>query len=326
MAGLDSLPDATAVARIVMAATGEAPADLRIVARGTTSLCWQATTAERTYAVLIELPAEARVDHARFEAAAAVLEALHPLTAHCPTFIATSRSPGMPPSLAGGLPWLVVTWVEGGSVREMTREVARDLGSLLRVLHSLPAVGFGVLDDTRDAIRGREETYREGVIARWWTDLWPYDGRPLVAHRLVEVAPHLVLQAAALREQLLAYDRIPAGTLCHADLHADNILVHEGRLAGLIDFNECAVAPPAFDLASFAHYHGWDATHELLQAYEANSILREIRLAEAQQLAVALALYRIEQYATREPAPSRLHGMIAFLAETLPLASRRMEA
>ena len=36
----------------------------------------------------------------------------------------------------------------------------------------------------------------------------------------------------------------------HGDLHPGNVLVHEGRLAALIDFGDVTVGDPAYDLAS----------------------------------------------------------------------------
>jgi hypothetical protein len=58
----------------------------------------------------------------------------------------------------------------------------------------------------------------------------------------------------------------------------------------------------------------------LLEGYTSNSILREIRLAEAHQLAVMLALQKVDKHRGNE---ERLAQAVAFLEETLPLAVRR---
>jgi len=62
----------------------------------------------------------------------------------------------------------------------------------------------------------------------------------------------------ALAAQLQAFlDTLPPlvpaeSVLLHADLTADNILVHEGRLAGFIDFADAFVGPWTYELAATA--------------------------------------------------------------------------
>jgi len=325
------MPDAPTVARIVIAATGESPNALRIVGQGVTAVAWRADADGGSYSVLVALPVETYADQypeagPRFEARFAVQTALHARDPRCPEPIATNRGPGIPPSLEG-IAWMVSTWAEGDALEgPMPDAVARDLGEAVAQLHRVPSAGYGMLADTAEAIRGAASDPGEGFTSRWGAEAWPYNGLPLSTHPIVQTAPHLVMPAAALREQLLAYADVPARAVCHTDLSRPNYLVEDGRLSAIIDFGDAAIVPPAVDIASFAFYEVWDATERFLEGYASNSVLRDIRRAEAQQLAVVLALQKIQKHAKRRPDTERLQRAITFLEATLPLASRRSDA
>lgn len=331
MGGLDSLPDAPAVARIVIAATGASPSDLRIVGQGVTAIGWRADTDQGAYCVLVAIPPETYQDEypdagARFEARSAVLSALRQSEVRCPEPVATNRSPGIPASL-GAIPWMVTSWVEGEpAASPVSAGIAREVGEVVRALHALPSEGYGMLQDTVEAIRGREDSPGADFTSRWGVELWPYDGRPLMAHPLVRAAPHLVPAVGELREQLLAYADVPARAVCHTDLNASHFLIRDGRLTGLIDFGDVAIVPPAFDIASFAFYEGWETTEHFLEGYASNRVLRDLRRAEAYHLGVVLALQKVHKHTVRRPDAERLRRAVAFLEATLPLASRRMDA
>ncbi len=81
MPGLTSMPDAPTVARIVIAATGESPNELRIIGSGVTAVGWRADTDGGSYCVLVATPRESYVedhplDEPRFAARAEVLASL----------------------------------------------------------------------------------------------------------------------------------------------------------------------------------------------------------------------------------------------------------
>ena len=333
MRGLDSLPDAATVAQIVIAATGESPDDLRIVDRGVTAVGWWVEAPGGPYCVLVGLPPQmAGVEQAeigpQFEARAALLTALRERDTRCPEAIATSESPGVPERLRRW-PWMVTDWMPGEPLADasaMTPALAREVGELLAQLHSIPASGYGMLTASESGLRGESEVPAGGLQSRWGQPLWPFDGRPLAAHALVRVAPAHVLAVAAMREQLLGYGDGGARAICHTDLNPGHVWVEDGHLAGLIDFGDAAVLPPAIDVAYFAYVYGWDSTEHLLGGYARNSVLRDIRRAEAYQLGVLLALQRIEKYGIRQPDPARVARAVAFLEATLPHASRRTDA
>lgn len=329
--GLGALPDAPTVARIVQAATGEAAEDLRIAGQGVTAVGWRVEARGGPYCVLVALPREAYQDaypdaDAQFEARFAVLSALHERDARCPRPIATDRSDGVPEGL-GSWRWMVTSWVDGEpATTPIPDGAAREAGEVLAALHTIPSTGYGMLVDTADAIRGRVDEPGGDFTSRWGDEIWPYHGRPLASHSLARVAPHLLVAAAALREPLLAYADVPSRAVCHTDVSGAHLLLRDGHLAGFIDFGDTAIVPPAFDIASFAYYFGWSSTDRLLEGYEPNSVLRDLRRAEAQQVAVALALQKVEKRVRRQPDPVLLRSALDFLEETLPLAARRMDA
>ncbi|MDA0814997.1 MAG: aminoglycoside phosphotransferase family protein [Chloroflexi bacterium] len=333
MSGLESLPDAATVAQIVIAATGESPDDLRIVDQGVTSIGWRIEAPGGPYCVLVGLPppvvgTEQVQIGPQFEARAALLTALRERDTRCPKVLATSSAPDVPERLRRW-PWMVTDWMRGeplADVSAMTPDLARDVGELLAHLHALPADGYGLLVDAEGASRGVSDDPGDGLTSRWGPELWPFDGRPLAAHSIVQVAPGLVLAVAALREQLLAYAEAGARAICHTDLNPGHVWVEDGRLAGLIDFGDAAVLPPAVDIASFAYSYGWTAVEALLEGYAPNRVLRDIRRAEAYQLGVLLALQRIEKYRRFQIDPARVAHAVSFLDDTLPHAVRRTDA
>jgi len=328
MAGLDTLPDAPTVAQIVIAATGDSPTDLRIVGQGVTAIAWRVDVDRpidgRAYCVLIGLPGGA----AQIEARAAVLTALRERDPRCPEAIASATTEGIPDRLRRW-PWIVTSWMRGApleAANDMTEDVAREVGGLLATLHSIPVTGHGLLADTSEELRGASDVPGTDFTSRWGQPLWPFDGRPLAAHPLIRVAPHLALQAGALRDQLLAYTTQGARAVCHTDFSPGHIWTEDGQLTGLIDFGDAAVLPPAIDIALFASTYGWAYTEALLQGYAKNSVLRDIRRAEAYQLAVLVALQRIENHTGARPDEARTQRAVAFLEATLPLAIRRGDA
>ena len=332
MPGLGTLADAPAVARIVHAATGEDPDDMRIAGRGVTSIGWRVDARGGPYCVLVEIPPDARLaqyldEPTNYAARQAVLTALAAAVAE-PRFarpIATAATLEGSDPADGRWDWLVTTWTEGApATGSIADSVATELGRFLATLHSIPTEGFGLLEDTADAIRGTEPNRQHGLISSWWPGLWPFDGRALIEHPLVHNAPQLVSAVSALREPLLHFEHERTEVaLCHTDFSAEHILIDGDQFGGVIDFGDASIVPPAFDIASFACCFGWLSTEALLEGYTSNSVLRDIRRAEAQQLSIALALHKIEKHAVHVPDEDQLTSAIAFLDETLSVVAPR---
>ena len=330
MAGLGTMADAPTVARIVHAATGEDPDDLRIAGQGQTSVGWYVEARGGPYCVLVEIPAEARHERYREEptiyaARHAVLEWLAAPEALTSRPIATRATFDGTDPADGRWDWMVTGWSAGTPLGDTIPDgAATDLGRFLATLHALPVDGYGRLEDRADLLRGTAADRHEGVLSRWWPDLWPFDGRALLSHPIVHAAHVLVTTVATLREGLLRFeDGRTQFALCHTDLNGSHLRVEDGRLSGVIDFGDAAIVPPAFDLASFAFSFGWQSLEALLDGYTTNGVYRDIRRAEAQLLAVALALQKIEKYTVDVPDEAKVASTITFLEATLPLAVRR---
>ena len=132
-------------------------------------------------------------------------------------------------------PWSVYEWLEGDSALDVAvddpAEAALELAALIRALRAVPAHdrpphvpsgrGGPLADrnaETRAAIAALEGLIdTEAVTAAWQAslDAPPYDGEPVCIH---------------------------------ADLTPGNLIVRDGRLSAVIDFNMLTVGDPACDL------------------------------------------------------------------------------
>ncbi len=118
--------------------------------------------------------------------------------------------------------------------REDQKTLARDLATFLVALHALPA----------SLLPGAEAV---DPLAEWHELL-----RQCEQHAFPLLPADL---AADLRKRFTAFLEDPglsARTIIHGDFGAGNILVHDGRLSGVIDFAGCGIGDPAYDFASLA--------------------------------------------------------------------------
>src|SRR5690606_16278292 len=79
-----------------------------------------------------------------------------------------------------------------------------------------------------------------------------------------------------VREIVESFDAVPArASLIHNDLLANHVLVHEGRLSGIIDFGEVAAEPTLIDFARWDFNEGERFPVEWIQAGYGNPSLFE---------------------------------------------------
>ena len=57
----------------------------------------------------------------------------------------------------------------------------------------------------------------------------------------------------------------------HGDLHAGNVIVEDGNLQGLIDWEHCAYGDPHWDFRMIRRWIGWDGLDKLLFLYNAST-------------------------------------------------------
>lgn len=155
------------------------------------------------------------------------------LAPHLPLDVPVPLALGRP---AAGYPWRwsVCRWVTGErGMADDQRDAAAQLAGFVRALQRIDPSG-GPAPGDHNFGRGSHLATR---------DEWVRDALTRVVDE-VDVA-----SATAVWEQALAapvWDRTPVWV--HGDLHGGNILVRDGRLAGVIDFGGLGVGDPAVDV------------------------------------------------------------------------------
>ena len=140
------------------------------------------------------------------------------------------------------LPWSVQTWLEGDvatpTVAAGSRQFADDLAALIAAMRAVDTRGRPFKGAGRGGARGSEFASQDRWVA---TCLDRCEG-------LLDVPPLRRLWAR-LRE-LPAADSL---AMTHGDLTPLNLLVRDGRLAGILDTGDFGPADPALDLICAWH-------------------------------------------------------------------------
>lgn len=182
-------------------------------------------------------------------------------------------------------------------------QASRKLGSLLKALHTLPAVGFGKPGRLQDATIVADETQPiDGVSARFHNPL-PQDDAALRAHPLIVAAPNLALfvgEALARIGTRLAERRT---AVCHTDLHERQILCAGNELAALLDFGDASLLDPNWDLGSIYYFHGDATLKEVVRGYTRNTDQAAELSVDAQLFSIGIAMH----HASRALLPGKAH-------------------
>jgi hypothetical protein len=145
-----------------------------------------------------------------------------------------------------------------------------EVGRRIRRLHEVKLPGFGALADAR-------EDGRVGYLLSH--DSWTGYLENICADtcRLANGSAFAGKVADALAAALEVHSRdlaaVEQGSLCHGDLKLAHILVDGGRLSGVIDWGDAAVADPLWDIARFAHRADAAQTDSLLAGYDPDGTL-----------------------------------------------------
>lgn len=330
MAGLDVLPDAVSIALLVRDVTGHEPRNPRPLGSGVTTIAWRVEIEDGALVVLVQKPDAARIaatggigdSPPHFGGQFAILERLRQIDPRVPVPHAWSGDPDLQGVARFDLPWAIVSEAQGapGGVDDLTPEATRDLGALVAHLHSLPSFAFGLIEDRRDYLLGTQPSMTGGLLDRW-PGLWPFDGTSLLAHPIARMAPRLTEPASRFREAILRFGLVSRGVVLHSDLNPVHLYLEGGRLATVIDLSDAFIGPPAAEFAVFASHYGWERTASLIEAYTPSKVEREMRLAEAQLFAVALALYRVRKRVTLQQPGERVQRDVGFLETTIERAA-----
>jgi len=156
------------------------------------------------------------------------------------------------PTPAFPRPWSVYGWIDGDLLTvdraPDMKAFASDLAGFLAALYACEPTG---------PAPGPHSFFRGGPVATW-------DDQ---TRQTVEVVGEVIDTRAALDvwEAALDAQREAPAVWAHGDVTGANLLVRDGRLAGVLDFGCCAVGDPACDLTiSWTFFNG--ESRELFKA------------------------------------------------------------
>jgi aminoglycoside phosphotransferase (APT) family kinase protein len=183
------------------------------------------------------------------------------------------------------LPWSVQTWLPGTDATvedpSASAEFAQDLATLI-----------GKLRDTGTRGRSFRGRGRGGHLPdhdKWMETCFRQSAGLLDVTRL-----------RAMWAGLRTLPEVDTDVMCHGDLIPPNVLVHGGRMAGVLDSGGFAAADPALDLVSAWHLLDDDPRTVLREALGCGEVQWRRGMAWAFQQAVGLVWY----YAESNPAMS----------------------
>lgn len=259
-----------------------------------TSRAWRVDTDLGPRVVRVAFPRPGKVP--RFAADAEVRRRLVELDNRVARPIAHSGERPDLNCLVEGRAWAVDSYIDGEDGRQKSVDQAAwsDLGGILAKLHRLPVEGM------------------EGTAETRFSQAWPLEPSSLAGHPIAAAAPDLLNALAPFEAEILAATTGPT-VILHGDPAAYNLRLRDGRLVGLIDFNDTFVGPPAWDFAWIAAYGSWPTSEATLSGYgKADArIVRNIRL-----LAIPTALHSASRAALLDQPP-RMARVVDFLRETI---------
>ena len=300
------------VKRIVSGLNLEA-VHVRFLAKGSTSEVWLVETGGRPVVVRLAVPNAGK--SVLFEAEAGLRIRLSRLDDRVALPLATHAT--HPHLVSGALAWCVDSFVGGETLTRgmLPRSLCHDTGEVLAHLHSIPASGFGLLANRRDAVVGQADDLYAGLGTRL-QDPWPFQPADLHAHPIADAAPQLLPRLAPYRSRLLSLFEDAACVPVHSDLHERQLHSIEGRLGGLLDFGDAMVAPALCDIGSFVGFHGAAQATWLLEGYTADVQRRAQLLAQAKLWGIVISLHHVSRAVTLK-LPDRMRRGIQFLDENL---------
>jgi aminoglycoside phosphotransferase (APT) family kinase protein len=265
--------------------------DAVFVARGATARVWRVTARGRVLALRVGAPEAS----ARMRADGAIRRALpHARVSH--------------PLEAGawnGVEFALDEWTTGEHPKNLERQVCIELGETLAQLHALPCSGFGLLENHEEGFFGITTNPRAGLLTRLEH---PFPLASLEESAVSRDAPDSLPLLRDLESELDAVIASEPFVVNHSDLHAGQMLTRNGHLEALLDFGDACIGTNAWDIASFAFFHGWHNTAWLLEGYGPD------RLKSAKRFCVVLCLHHLERAVSK---PERRARALERLRDTL---------
>jgi Ser/Thr protein kinase RdoA (MazF antagonist) len=185
--------------------------------------------------------------------------------------------------------------------RDVLRSVVRELGEQLARMHSIGP------DDLGDGARLFENDTDDFLA---------------MEAEFLELAAAAGLERRALVRAFRSFETVTAGPpprrLTHNDLRACHVLVHEGRLSGVVDFGEVSMDTPVNEFAKWAYWEEPALPVRWLQEGYGDKSLFDARYGELfQAYRIANALWVLRWYALTgyaagaRRATTRLAGYLA---------------
>jgi aminoglycoside phosphotransferase (APT) family kinase protein len=140
---------------------------------------------------------------------------------------------------------------------ELRKPTSADIGRQLRLLHTVELNGFGYL--TRNL--------QDAPHATWGGWLDQQEARVEDALRIAACRPpDIPVITNAYRT--LRHTYVDSSRLCHGDFSDDNLLVEDGSVIGVIDWENARAGDPASDVAYWFMWHGdFECLDALLAGY-----------------------------------------------------------
>ncbi len=296
----------------ILAACGIVPSKIRHIGTGAQSQVWLVESATKRYTLRIGVARTGETNS--YESEFAIRQQLVDIGGQVAKPLFTNRDIEASTSVA----WSLDEYVVGQPERldRLTPAMCREVGELLAKLHNLPVEGFGLLQNRRDQLVGRQFSLRNGICDRLDRP-WPFTGAAIEEHPVAVERPDLVQKLRDIEPLLDALAENESGaSVLHSDLHRGQLIFHERRLAALLDFGDATAGPRAWDIASFAYFHGWRLTGHLIEGYETTSSVTASMLNDARLFAFLLALHHAGR-AGPLGQPQRMDGALRYLSEHL---------
>lgn len=116
--------------------------------------------------------------------------------------------------------------------------VYREIGQCTERFHSIKTVGFGFM---KEVGIGKYNTEKDYILECAEINNPIFKTHPLL--KSIDI-PYIV------QKNIEVFDS-KQSVFIHGDLHCDNVLVNDGKLAGIIDFGDSMAGPPEHDLGRF---------------------------------------------------------------------------
>lgn len=203
--------------------------------------------------------------------------------------------------------WSVVRWLDGGvpaapgPAEPPRHTLARDLAAVVAALRSLPVPDAALADPGLRWYRCEPLPALDEDMGRWLAELRELPGAD------VDVSA-----CERLWDDVMALTWPPGpSSWTHADLLAENLLVHGDRLAAVLDFGALSVGDPTVDLAV-----AWELLDpEARQTFRAALGVDDETWARGRAWAFTLAAMAMGYY--WETLPARCAARLAMLRQVL---------